>query len=63
MDVSHHPIELIRKNILGPAGSYLDLKLDRRDENEESRVFSVTIKRSEITRPGYTLLYSVRGCM
>ena len=63
MDVSHHPIELIRKNILGPAGSYLDLKLDRRDENEESRVFSVTIKRSEIIRTGYTLSYIVRACM
>jgi len=52
IDVSHHPIETIRKNVLGPAGSYLDLKLDRRGENEESRVFTVTIKRSEIVPTG-----------
>jgi len=52
MDVSHFPIEKILKNILGPAGSYLDLRLDRRDENEESNVFTVTIKRSEILPTG-----------
>jgi hypothetical protein len=52
MDVRHYPIEQILKNILGPAGSYLDLRLDRRDENEESNVFTVTIKRSETVPTG-----------
>ena len=59
MDVRHYPIEQILKNILGPAGSYLDLRLDRRDENEESNVFTVTIKRSEIVPTGSQLYQRV----
>ncbi len=55
MEVGTHPIETIRKNILGPAGSYLDLKLDRRGENEESRVLNVTIRRSETVPTGFQL--------
>ena len=47
MLVSQHPIEKIRKNVLGQAGSCLDLVLDRRDENDASKIFTVTIKRSE----------------
>jgi len=61
MDVSTHPIETIRKNILGPAGSYLDLKLDRRGENEESRVLNVTIRRSEIVQTGFQLYHCVHA--
>ena len=45
MVVSQHSIETIRKNVLGQAGSYLDLVLDRRDENDASKIFTVTIKR------------------
>jgi C-terminal processing protease CtpA/Prc len=48
MVVSQHSIETIRKNVLGQAGSYVDLVLDRRDENDVSKIFTVTIKRSEI---------------
>jgi len=59
MDVRHYPIEQILKNILGPAGSYLDLRLDRRDENEESNVFTVTIKRSETVPTGSQLYQRV----
>jgi C-terminal processing protease CtpA/Prc len=59
MDIRHYPIEQILKNILGPAGSYLDLRLDRRDENEESNVFTVTIKRSEIVPTGSQLYQRV----
>jgi hypothetical protein len=60
MVVSQHSIETIRKNVLGQAGSYVDLVLDRRDENDASKIFTVTIKRSEIATGSQ--LYQ-RACM
>jgi C-terminal processing protease CtpA/Prc len=52
MDASKHSIADIRNCVLGPAGSYLDLKLDRRGEDDEPNVFTVNIKRAEITPTG-----------
>jgi len=46
-DTTHHPISEIRNFILGPPGSYLQLKLDRRSAEDEANIFSVNIKRTE----------------
>ena len=51
MDAESHSIAEIRSFILGPVGSYLELKLDRRGENDhdEPNVFTVKIKRAELS--------------
>jgi C-terminal processing protease CtpA/Prc len=52
MDASKHTIADLRSFILGPVGSYLNLKLDRRGEDDEPNVFTVNIMRAEITPTG-----------
>ena len=55
MDASKHTIADLRSFILGPVGSYLNLKLDRRGEDDEPNVFTVNIMRAEITPTGPSL--------
>ena len=55
MDASKHSIADIRNCVLGPAGSCLDLKLDRRGEDDEPNVFTVNIKRAEIMPTGLSV--------
>ena len=57
MDASKHSIADIRNFILGPEGSYLDLKLDQRGEDNEPNVFTVKIKRAEIMPKGPSLCH------
>ena len=52
MDASKHTIADLRSFILGPVGSYLNLKLDRRGEDDEPNVFTVNIMRAEIRPTG-----------
>ena len=64
MDASKHSIADIRNFILGPAGSYLDLKLDRRGEDNEPNVFTVKIKRAEMPTGSsfYHVPCACQGC-
>jgi hypothetical protein len=52
MDARKHTIADLRTFILGPVGSYLNLKLDRRGEDDEPNVFTVNIMRADITPAG-----------
>jgi hypothetical protein len=46
VDVTNKPFEEVKKLVLGPAGSDLTLKIDRRTEEGKHNIFSTTITRS-----------------
>ena len=59
MSCNDYPIAEIRNFILGPVGSYLELKLDRRLQDDEgnanyhSNIFTVKVKRAEFVSPNH----------
>ena len=58
MSCNDYPIAEIRNFILGPVGSYLELKLDRRLQDNEStnyhsNIFTVKVKRAEFVSPNH----------
>ena len=59
MSCNDYPIAEIRNFILGPVGSYLELKLDRRlqdddgNTNYHSNIFTVKVKRAEFVSPNH----------